>query len=85
MLGASHDTVEQRSNILNVVRWGFLVAQAGGQTWDLLVFVYFSLSISSAFDHSANAPPKVVRYLARTTQQQASIVAKRSKAPQKLS
>ena len=37
-------------------------AQAGGRTWDLLVFVYFlslkqRLRPSSALDHSATAPP----------------------------
>jgi hypothetical protein len=34
----------------------FKIAQAGGRTWDLLVFIYFP-SQSSALDHSATAPP----------------------------
>ena len=33
------------------------VALAGGRTWDLLIFIDFSLT-RNALDHSATAPPK---------------------------
>ena len=46
-----------------------MIAQAGGQTWDLLVFRLFSLS-SSASDHSATTalinPNALLSYVCKT-------------------
>ena len=36
----------------------FKVAQAGGRTWDLFVFLFIFSFKSSALDHSATAPPQ---------------------------